>query len=52
MPGWRPPISGLLADSNSGGNVVRALIGDGRPDELTQKIDPDRRLALDFYRSR
>jgi len=35
--------------SNSGGNVVRALIGDERLEELTLKIDPDRRLELDFY---
>ncbi|MBB3314121.1 sugar (pentulose or hexulose) kinase [Rhizobium sp. BK196] len=35
--------------SNSGGNVVRALIGDDRLDELTKKIDPGRKLDLDFY---
>lgn len=35
--------------SNSGGNVVRALIGDERLDELTGKIEADRKLGLDFY---
>ena len=35
--------------SNSGGNVVRALIGDDRLDDLTQMIDPARTLGLDFY---
>lgn len=35
--------------SNSGGNVLRALIGDERLDELTRTIDPERRLGLDFY---
>ncbi|MBB3660272.1 sugar (pentulose or hexulose) kinase [Rhizobium sp. BK650] len=35
--------------SNSGGNVMRALIGDDRLDELTEKIDPSRKLGLDFY---
>lgn len=35
--------------SNSGGNVVRALIGDDRLDGLTEKIDPGRKLGLDFY---
>jgi sugar (pentulose or hexulose) kinase len=35
--------------SNSGGNVVRALIGDERLDELTEKIDSSRKLGLNFY---
>jgi len=35
--------------SNSGGNVVRALIGDDRLDELMLKVDPDRKLGLNFY---
>ncbi|WP_283192957.1 FGGY-family carbohydrate kinase [Rhizobium sp. AN80A] len=35
--------------SNSGGNVLRALIGDDRLDHLTRKIDPDRPLGLGFY---
>ncbi len=35
--------------SNSGGNVVRALLGDDRLDELTRKIDPDRKLDLNYY---
>lgn len=35
--------------SNTGGNVVRALFGDDRLDELTGKIDPNRKLGLDFY---
>ncbi|TCL66325.1 FGGY-family carbohydrate kinase [Rhizobium sp. BK251] len=35
--------------SNTGGNVVRALIGDDRLDELTENIDPNRKLGLDFY---
>jgi sugar (pentulose or hexulose) kinase len=28
---------------------VRALLGDDRLDELTRKIDPDRKLDLDYY---
>lgn len=35
--------------SNSGGNVVRALIGDDRLDQLTRQIDPERKLGLDYY---
>lgn len=35
--------------SNSGGNVVRALIGDDRLNELTEMVDPHRPLGLDFY---
>ncbi len=35
--------------SNSGGNVLRALIGDDRLDDLTRKIDPDRKMDLDYY---
>jgi len=35
--------------SNSGGNVVRALIGDDRLNELTEMVDPNRPLGLDFY---
>lgn len=35
--------------SNSGGNVVRAMIGDDRLDELTKLVDPHRLLGHDFY---
>jgi sugar (pentulose or hexulose) kinase len=35
--------------SNSGGNVLRALIGDARLEELTTKVDPLNQLGLDFY---
>lgn len=35
--------------SNSGGNVVRAAIGDDLLDELTEMVDPNRPLGLDFY---
>lgn len=35
--------------SNTGGAVIRALIGDDRLEELTQKLDPDRPTGLDYY---
>jgi len=35
--------------SNTGGAVIRALIGDERLEELTQKLDPDRPTGLDYY---
>jgi sugar (pentulose or hexulose) kinase len=35
--------------SNSGGNVVRALIGDHKLEELTGRIDPERPLGLNYY---
>lgn len=35
--------------SNSGGNVLKALIGDDRLEELTARVDPRRPLGLDFY---
>lgn len=35
--------------SNSGGNVIRALIGDDRLAGLTAALDPDRPTGLDYY---
>jgi sugar (pentulose or hexulose) kinase len=35
--------------SNSGGNVLKALVGDDRLEELTARVDPGRPLGLDFY---
>jgi D-ribulokinase len=35
--------------SNTGGAVIRALIGDDRLAELTEKLDPARPTGLDYY---
>jgi sugar (pentulose or hexulose) kinase len=35
--------------SNTGGAVIRALIGDHRLDELTRKLDPSHPTGLDYY---
>ncbi|RWX80992.1 carbohydrate kinase [Neorhizobium lilium] len=35
--------------SNTGGAVLRALIGDERLQELTAQLDPDRPTGLDYY---
>lgn len=35
--------------SNTGGAVIRALIGDDRLEELTARLDPDTPTGLDYY---
>jgi D-ribulokinase len=35
--------------SNSGGSVIRALVGDERLSELTERLCPDRPTGLDYY---